>query len=404
MIGILFLLAGIAAAILSRAQVNDQAPSAPVLPVTSIAVGNAIGLTTANLANPTELNSIGTVAGDFRMVTTSGGSPDSVTLYRLDSTSAAVFAPFVMASATAGLRWIAVAGYAQAGSAYLYASGVATMQVTSTGNTAQLVINGASGYQGQIVFQLNGSTIASIASSAGNPFAFYDAVNSTYPMVYQPGSLSAGQVQFRNTTACTSTSSGCIVASGGIGCAGAIIAAGNIISFGVVNSNAGSINSISTTGNSSFSMSCPSTYGNFIYSTVNSVAVAQIASTASNPFYIHDLVNNYNPIQYNAGSSSAGTVVFSATTPSSGTSTGAVIVAGGLGVGGGINCGGIVNASICHSVGGTQVLAGRVSGYGTPTGGARQPSFAAGSITLANLAACVAQLILDLEGHGMIGT
>lgn len=37
------------------------------------------------------------------------------------------------------------------------------------------------------------------------------------------------------------------------------------------------------------------------------------------------------------------------------------------------------------------------TGYGTPTGNAYQPSFAAGSITLANLAAAVAQLIIDLK-------
>lgn len=37
------------------------------------------------------------------------------------------------------------------------------------------------------------------------------------------------------------------------------------------------------------------------------------------------------------------------------------------------------------------------TGYGTPTGNAYQPSFAAGSITLPNLAAAVAQLIIDLK-------
>jgi hypothetical protein len=45
----------------------------------------------------------------------------------------------------------------------------------------------------------------------------------------------------------------------------------------------------------------------------------------------------------------------------------------------------------------------RVTGYGTPTGGAHQASFAAGSITLTNLASAVAQLIIDLESYGIIG-
>ncbi len=43
------------------------------------------------------------------------------------------------------------------------------------------------------------------------------------------------------------------------------------------------------------------------------------------------------------------------------------------------------------------------TGYGTPTGNANQGSFAAGSITLANLAAHVAQLCIDLKATGMIG-
>lgn len=53
-------------------------------------------------------------------------------------------------------------------------------------------------------------------------------------------------------------------------------------------------------------------------------------------------------------------------------------------------------------VGAKQIIGGQIAGYGTPTGGARQPSFAAGSITLPNLAAAVAQLIVDLETHGLI--
>lgn len=44
------------------------------------------------------------------------------------------------------------------------------------------------------------------------------------------------------------------------------------------------------------------------------------------------------------------------------------------------------------------------TGYGTPTGNAYQASFAAGAITLPNLAAGVAQLILDLKAAGLIGT
>lgn len=44
------------------------------------------------------------------------------------------------------------------------------------------------------------------------------------------------------------------------------------------------------------------------------------------------------------------------------------------------------------------------TGYGTPTGGSHQGSFAAGSITLPNLAAAVAQLIIDLKAYGLLGS
>lgn len=43
------------------------------------------------------------------------------------------------------------------------------------------------------------------------------------------------------------------------------------------------------------------------------------------------------------------------------------------------------------------------TGYGTPTGGAHQASFAAGAITLPNLAAAVAQLIIELKAYGLLG-
>lgn len=44
----------------------------------------------------------------------------------------------------------------------------------------------------------------------------------------------------------------------------------------------------------------------------------------------------------------------------------------------------------------------QATGYGTPTGGSHQASFAAGSITLANLAAAVAQLVVDLKAYGIL--
>jgi len=71
---------------------------------------------------------------------------------------------------------------------------------------------------------------------------------------------------------------------------------------------------------------------------------------------------------------------------------------------GGVGGPGDFNAFVGYQVAGTKVLGAQIAGYGTPTGGSHQPSFAAGSISLANLAAAVAQLIVDLETHGMVSS
>lgn len=69
-----------------------------------------IELTVTSLANPTELNAVGSDVPDWRLCKTVGAGTDDATLYRLDASSASVNAPYVMASATAGLRWVAIAG------------------------------------------------------------------------------------------------------------------------------------------------------------------------------------------------------------------------------------------------------------------------------------------------------
>jgi hypothetical protein len=70
----------------------------------------ATELTVASLSNPTELNAIGLAVPDWRVCRTVSAGTDDATWYRLDASSASVNAPFVMASVTAGLRWVAIAG------------------------------------------------------------------------------------------------------------------------------------------------------------------------------------------------------------------------------------------------------------------------------------------------------
>lgn len=69
-------------------------------------------------------------------------------------------------------------------------------------------------------------------------------------------------------------------------------------------------------------------------------------------------------------------------------------------VGGGVFMN-LVPGNSGYQIAGITLLTGQSSGYGTPTGGAHQASFAAGSITLPNLAAAVAQLIVDLKAGRM---
>ncbi|AQQ35073.1 hypothetical protein [Burkholderia cenocepacia] len=52
---------------------------------------------------------------------------------------------------------------------------------------------------------------------------------------------------------------------------------------------------------------------------------------------------------------------------------------------------------------GTKVVGWRIAGWGDATGGSRN-GFAAGSATLAQIAAALAQLIMDLKTHGLIGS
>jgi hypothetical protein len=77
-----------------------------------------------------------------------------------------------------------------------------------------------------------------------------------------------------------------------------------------------------------------------------------------------------------------------------------IVATGGNGSNGG---GGMVFNSSALGFFTASAPAAQATGYGTPTGGSHQGSFAAGSITLPNLAAAVAQLIIDLESYSLIG-
>jgi hypothetical protein len=78
--------------------------------ISSSGMAGAFELSVSNLASPTELNSLGTAVPDWRVCRASTAGTDEATLYRLDASSASQSAPYIMNSATAGLKWVAVFG------------------------------------------------------------------------------------------------------------------------------------------------------------------------------------------------------------------------------------------------------------------------------------------------------
>lgn len=61
------------------------------------------------------------------------------------------------------------------------------------------------------------------------------------------------------------------------------------------------------------------------------------------------------------------------------------------------------NTLVGYQVNGVQVAGAQITGYGTPTGNSRTASFNGASATLAQTSAQLAQLIIDLKTHGLLG-
>ncbi len=129
-------------------------------PVSSASIATAVELLVASIANPTELNAVGTAVPDWRLCHTNDAGTDTATLYRLEANTDAVSAPYIMASATAGLRWVAIAGNYQKQGLTAY-DGVTTISgnVTSGAsvNAASTINSGSTG-NGKIGLDSNGAT------------------------------------------------------------------------------------------------------------------------------------------------------------------------------------------------------------------------------------------------------
>lgn len=82
----------------------------PVAFISPGSLGAAIETTVASIASPTELNSLGTAQGEIRLVRTTEAGTGNQTWYYLDTTTDVQALPYIVTSATAGLKWIAFGG------------------------------------------------------------------------------------------------------------------------------------------------------------------------------------------------------------------------------------------------------------------------------------------------------
>lgn len=105
----------------------------PQVFLTPGSIAAAIETTVANIDSPTELNSLGTSQGELRIARTAQAGDSNETLYYLDTTSSAQSLPYIVTSATAGLKWLAMAGYAHNQLLKLSAASVNTL-VSALGN------------------------------------------------------------------------------------------------------------------------------------------------------------------------------------------------------------------------------------------------------------------------------
>ena len=150
----------------------------------------------------------------------------------------------------------------------------------------------------------------------------------------------SGLARITNTTASTDSTSGALVVTGGVGIGDDLFIGGSASMVGLTATGATAINppnnnvSIQPTGSGTVTIA-PATAGNINNMNIGSTTRASGAFTTL---------------------SANSTVNFTATTASTGTGTGALIVAGGVGIGGTLNVGGDVNVTGSLSLGGGQTV------------------------------------------------
>ena len=327
-------------------------------------MASATELTVASLSNPTELNAIGLAVPDWRVCKTVSAGTDNAAWYRLDASSAAVDAPYIMASATAGLRWVAITGFSQGQPLNIKAPSISTAVsvLANTNNFSEVNVqnlnSGSSASSDFVVTADNGSASThyvdlGINGSTGGvaPFitangAYLYTTDNQLDISAQGASglinLSAGPtptialtiaatvVTVPISTASTSTTTGALVVTGGVGVGGKLNVGGDVA---FDKTGAGLTLAIRADDNKDANVSFLNRSG---------VGIIQYRPVSSTDLRWFTATAGIDIITLSNAAASAGALSVNYSTASTSTTTGALVVTGGVGVGGKLNVGGDV--------------------------------------------------------------
>lgn len=348
----------------------------------SSGIAAATELTVSSIANPTELNAVGTAVPDWRLCHQNTAASDQATLYRLDASTDAVNAPYIMASATAGLRWIAIAGRYQndsknvqniltvgasltvnsaatitgtlAASANLTVASAATITGTLTASsnlavTSNATVSGTATITG--VLTASSSLSVTSAASVTGVLTVSNATDATSlgtgALVLSAGGLSVnnqlrvgGILTSSNTTSATTSLLGAVVVGNGVAATSLGLGGGNVNAGGTIKNNGACVLDSSGAG-SSFggTLSCTSMTASSFISTgasysvqVTGTTVGQFIANGTYAFIAFDAVNSQGWIRCQAGTTATSVVNIQGTLDATNSTTAAVTLGGGLAV------------------------------------------------------------------------
>lgn len=180
--------------------------------ITPGSLGAAIEVTVASIASPTELNSRAAAQGDIILARTVEAGSSNQTWYYADTTSDAQSLPFIVSSATAGVKFLAIAGYA-CRQTTLQTPLVASSGGTGVNNAGTLTVPDNTSITGGGTLALGGFTLT--VPATGTTALLGETQTFTGAKTF------SAAVSVTNTTASTSTTTGSLINAGGFGNAGA---------------------------------------------------------------------------------------------------------------------------------------------------------------------------------------